>query len=413
MMGAPTILFAKSLDASSTVLGIIAAFTPLMTVFQLPAARFLDRYGYRNFVLMGWGVRTGLIFLIAVVPMLGFLDNASKMVALLAALFVFNLLRGISSAAWMPWITELIPEHVRGRFLSLDQLFMYAGCLASLVASGVVMAGEVDPWEFSFVFLISAIGGSISLVFIKKIPEVASPETVKVSSTPVPWKAMLAYPPFLRIIGFNLTFMAVVGSLGVFTIEFLNGALGLTPSAVMLLSGFSFVGALITLPFCGGLVDQTGSKPLLRISIAIFWAVIAGWFLIAARVLPPSLVMIAALNLAAGAASAAFNLANVRIVMATMPEMGRNHFFALFTVLTSLGLGTSPIVWGLLLDLIGSFEVTTGIFVWRRHSFYFLGLCILAAVSFYAVNWLIETSSTPTPNLIYSRLRRFSRNWFR
>jgi hypothetical protein len=58
MLGAPIILYAKSLGASSTVLGIIASFTPLMTVMQLPAARFLGRYSYREFVLRGWGVRT-------------------------------------------------------------------------------------------------------------------------------------------------------------------------------------------------------------------------------------------------------------------------------------------------------------------------------------------------------------------
>ena len=57
MMGAPIIVYAKSLGASSTTLGIIAAFTPLMTVFQLPAAQHLHRFGYRQFVLMGWGMR--------------------------------------------------------------------------------------------------------------------------------------------------------------------------------------------------------------------------------------------------------------------------------------------------------------------------------------------------------------------
>ena len=34
MMGAPIIVYAKSLGASSTTLGIIAAFTPLMTFFS-------------------------------------------------------------------------------------------------------------------------------------------------------------------------------------------------------------------------------------------------------------------------------------------------------------------------------------------------------------------------------------------
>ena len=192
MMGAPVIVFAKSLGASSTVLGIIASFTPLMTVFQLPAAQHLERYGYREFVLMGWSIRTVFIFVTAIVPVMAFLDNPSKMAVLLAILFVFNLLRGISSTAWMPWMTTLIPEESRGRFLSVDQIFMYAGSLVSLLASAVVMTGQVDPWEYSFVFLISAVGGTLSLYFIKRIPDVAAGESVRRSSQKVPWRAMLA-----------------------------------------------------------------------------------------------------------------------------------------------------------------------------------------------------------------------------
>ena len=145
MMGAPIIVYAKSLGASSTTLGIIAAFTPLMTVFQLPAAQHLHRFGYRQFVLMGWGMRNVLVFLVAGIPLARFLDDTSKLAALLALLFFFNLLRGISSAAWMPWIAQLIPEEVRGRFLSVDQFFMYFGCLLSLLISALVIAAPVSP----------------------------------------------------------------------------------------------------------------------------------------------------------------------------------------------------------------------------------------------------------------------------
>ena len=110
------------------------------------------------------------------------------------------------------------------------------------------------------------------------------------------------------------------------------------------LSAFSFVGALAALPFCGPVVDATGSKPLMRVATVMFAMVIAVWILIAASVLPCSLALVSALNFLAGAASANFNLANVRITMATMPEMGRNHFFALFTVITSLGRAALPSV---------------------------------------------------------------------
>jgi len=415
MMGAPIIVYAKSLGASSTVLGILASFTPLMTIFQLPAAQHLDRYGYRQFVLMGWGLRTIFIFVMAAVPVLGFLDSISKMAVLLAVLFVFNLLRGISSTAWMPWMTALIPEEARGRFLSIDQLFMYGGCLLSLVASAVVMTGQVDPWEYSLVFLIAAVGGTVSLAFIKKIPEVVHADSVRRSSAKVPWRAILAYPPFRELLIFNVLYMAVIGSLGVFTVEYLRDASNFNVASVLFLSAFSFVGALIVLPFAGSMVDRTGSKPFMRLATGIFFFVIGSWCLIAAGVIPCTPVIVALLNLLAGAASANFNLANVRITMSTMPEMGRNHFFALFTVITSLGLGASPVVWGLTLDAIGSYEVVTGIFHWKRHSIYFLALLALNAIAFAYIPRLHESPGAGRlePSLIYARLKRSSRFWHR
>lgn len=414
MMGAPIIIFAKSLGASSTVLGIIAAFTPLMTVFQLPAAQHLERHGYRQFVLMGWGMRTVFIFVVAIIPILTFLDKNSEMAILLATLFFFNLLRGISSAAWMPWMAALIPEETRGRFLSIDQLFMYAGCLLSLILSAFVMAGRVDPWEYSLVFVVSAVAGVLSLYCIKRIPEVEAGETTRRSSQKVPWLAILKYPPFRELLIFNLIYMAVIGSLGVFTVEYLREIPHFNVDIVLYLSGFSFVGALVMLPFLGGVVDYVGSKPLIRSATLLYSLVIFLWFLVAAGVLSCTLFLIAGLNFLSGAASANFNLANARITMGTMPEMGRNHFFALFTVISSLGLGAAPVVWGLTLDAIGSYEVVTGAFHWKRHSIYFLALFLLNGIAFAYIGRLHEAAkSAVPPTLIYARLKRFTRFWYR
>ena len=55
-----------------------------------------------------------------------------------------------------------------------------------------------------------------------------------------------------------------------------------------------------------------------------------------------------------GVANANYSLANTRLIMATMPALGRNHFFAYFTVVTSLGLGFSPILWGVGIDALRS-----------------------------------------------------------
>src|SRR5881628_1297730 len=97
----PMVLYAKSLGASATVLGIIAGMMPLLVIFQIPAAQYVHRVGYKRFVFAGWGIRVLLIFVIALVPVLGFLDKSTRLALVLMLLFGFNLSRGISSCAWM------------------------------------------------------------------------------------------------------------------------------------------------------------------------------------------------------------------------------------------------------------------------------------------------------------------------
>ncbi len=81
---------------------------------------------------------------------------------------------------------------------------------------------------------------------------------------------MLAYPPFRELLIFNVLFMAVIGSLGVFTVEYLREESRFDVATVLYLSAFSFIGALVVLPIVGGVVDKVGSKPLMRVATGIF-----------------------------------------------------------------------------------------------------------------------------------------------
>lgn len=67
VLGSPMILYGKALDASATVLGIIAGMMPLLVIFQIPAASHINRIGYRRFVLAGWSTRVLFIFAMALV----------------------------------------------------------------------------------------------------------------------------------------------------------------------------------------------------------------------------------------------------------------------------------------------------------------------------------------------------------
>src|SRR4029078_406673 len=108
VLGSPMVLFAKSLEATATVLGIITGMMPLLVIFQIPAANYIDRVGYKRFVYAGWGARVSIIFVMALVPITaGFLNPTTRLALILMLLFAFNLSRGISSSAWLPWLTSL------------------------------------------------------------------------------------------------------------------------------------------------------------------------------------------------------------------------------------------------------------------------------------------------------------------
>lgn len=115
VLGSPMILYAQKLSASATILGIITGMTPLMVIFQIPAAYHVDRIGYKRFMVAGWGTRTLFTIGIALLPWTtSLLNETVRLALLLGLLFCFNLVRGISSCAWLPWITHLVPENYRG-----------------------------------------------------------------------------------------------------------------------------------------------------------------------------------------------------------------------------------------------------------------------------------------------------------
>src|SRR3954467_1792376 len=83
VLSSPMVLYAKSLGASATVLGMIAGMMPLLVIFQIPAARYVSRVGYKRFVYAGWGTRVMFIFAMALVPLTYVFLNATNRLALL------------------------------------------------------------------------------------------------------------------------------------------------------------------------------------------------------------------------------------------------------------------------------------------------------------------------------------------
>lgn len=405
ILNSPMILFAKSIGASATVLGIISGMMPLLVIFQIPAASHIPKYGYKRFVYAGWGTRVLFIFLMALVPLTGlFLNAATQLALLLFLLFCFNLSRGISSSAWLPWITSLVPPQIRGRYLARDAAFVNCGSFLTFLFAAFCLGENPKPWQFAVAFAFSAMMGAISLKFLKQIPEGESPEQASRSSAPVPWREIANYPPFRKLLRMNVAWSVAYGGMGAFTVAFLKTEAGLEENRILALSSVSFLGGLSSLWLLGSRLDRIGSKPVLGLTMLVWLGIALGWLFLAGGSLAITDGIVMLLQFLMGLGAAVVNMSNTRLAMAIVPVMGRSHFFALFSVAGNLTLGISPVVWGILIDVFREFETNINGFIWSRYSVFFGLVAVAFGIAVFVSRKLEEPQAVRMEDLLHEIL---------
>ena len=401
VIGSPMVLYARTLEASATVLGLITGMMPLLVLFQIPAANYISRVGYKRFVYAGWGVRVAFIFGIGLVPLAGgFLNAATRLALILSLLFGFNLSRGISSAGWLPWISSLVPAGVRGRYLSRDAAFVNVACFASCILSAFGLGSEPRPWQFAVLFVFSAVMGSVSLFFLKRIPEGAPPEEEGRSAGPVPWLAMLRFTPFKKLLCMVLAWAVAYGGVQAFTVVYLKSAAGMNEGRVLFVTSIYFAGGLCSLWFLGSRLDGLGSKPVLTFSFAVWLLLLATWTLVAGGVLSAGLALLLGLQFLMGLFAALVQMSNTRLVMAIAPTRGRNHFFALFSVIASVTQGLAPIGWGLFIDAVGGHHALWLGLDWNGFSLFFAAVAVVFIAALVLARRLEEPDAASLDKLL-------------
>lgn len=164
---------------------------------------------------------------------------------------------------------------------------------------------------------------------------------------------MTRYAPFRKLLRVLVAWSVAYGGVAAFTAAFLKVQIGMSDGYILLLSSAAYLGGVSSLWLLESRFDRVGSKPVLNVAVLAWMGVLLGWLLVAGGVLPASLGIVLVLQFLMGLLAALVNLANNKLAMGVVPAMGRNHFFAIYSVVANVTLGLSPIVWGLLIDVIG------------------------------------------------------------
>lgn len=415
VMDSPIILYAESLDASATVIGLIQGITPLMVVFQIPAADHVARVGYKRFITTGWTLRLVFILPLIAVPLLdGVLNAQSQLALVIGALFGFNLVRGIASTAWFPWITGIIPEKIRGRYLAVETASNNIGSLIALLLAAWYLGSTTGSSRFAVMFAFSLAMGAVSLWFIFRVPDAEVTEENAAEKQPVSWSEIWQHTNFRKLLWVAFTWAVLMGGLMGFIVKFLKGPAGWADDRVLLASAIKFIGGLSSLWFLHSRLDRMGSRPLMFVALGIWVAILLMWTGMAGGRATVSFPLVCGVYLVSGFAFCTFYMCLNKLAMSTVPELGKSHFFALFSVVGSLAVGIFPILWGILIDALETTQVMWLGVQWNQFSIYFAGLLGVLLVLVVLVASLREEKAANFNELMRDLIRNNPlRDWLR
>jgi MFS family permease len=405
VVGTPMTLWFKQLGASATVLGIVAALPALLNIFQIPAARFVEEVGYRLFVLRGWTVRCFFILGMALTAFLpARLDSATRMALMLFLLFAYNTSRGFSAAGFLPWITNLVPEAVRGRYLSIDQMCTALAVLGTMIATALLLGPFGHGNGFGWIFVMSFVAGFVSLIYLRRIPDVPVPEERRRARVSVDWREVAGHSAFRRLMIFNIIYFVSMAGGVVLWVPFLRDVHHFKDWQLLAMSATWSSVAAVALWLTGRSIDRIGSRPLLGVSCGLFVLHFALWMGLAARMVPMNLAALSVIQLTSGFGGAMFNLANTRLAMGTVPAEGRSRFFAVFSVVNSMVMGLMPIVWGITVDALAGWHLQWGRWDWNQYTLPYAAIMLVMAGAVVMQMRLAEPRAMSTEDFLHELL---------
>jgi MFS family permease len=129
--------------------------------------------------------------------------------------------------------------------------------------------------------------------------------------------------------------------------------------------------------------------------------------------LPLAFAIGASTGVVLGFAYALVNMNHTRLAMVLAPQMGRSHFFALFSVVANLTLGLAPVIWGLLIDAFGARQFHFHGIELNRFSFFFCCVLLVFVAALVLCRRLEEPEARNMDELVTELLQSPQRLWLR
>ena len=298
-------------------------------------------------ILSGWLHAVAWFALLVAMPFLPRSESPLTLIVFGVTFSLVALSSAINGVAWNAWMQECIPVRLRGKYFGFRNRLLYLSLVVFMLAVSGLLAW-LDGALLAFQILF---GGAL----VMRIVSVFAQQRMQTSvaghpPTPEPpWQQQLRlvrsdvmfmrYILFAAVIGFASTLF------GPFYAVFMLEELHLSAARINMLLLLGVLGAAISFPAWGRLLDRFGNVPVMIVSL-VSWQLFNSLFVL---VHPGNTWLLYVIHSAGGIFSAGYGIGLFGLLLKLSPGGARTMGMALFVSLSSLTAALGPITGGYLL----------------------------------------------------------------
>lgn len=351
--------FALFLKVSDFWMGIIFSIPMLAGLFQIISSYFVELGGNRKKFCGTYSLIGRMLFLpILLIPFL--VPSHFRFLVFTILFLLSNVLLSITQPAWSSWISDLVPQDMRGRYFGKRNML---GGLTTLIISmpaGWFLDQSTKYHHFSErIGFASLFGAAVicALLSFAALMHQAEPPMVKsdinhssglkgaLSFYRMPFldRDFRAYVLFGGLFAFSQFFAAP------FFLVYQLEKLQFSYTVIQVFTVYTSLLSMISLPLWGYIGDKFGNKPIIVISTAGVALLPLIWDFTTSKHLLMAYLIVTFINTASGVFWAGVGLGQFNLLIASTPMKNKSVYVGAWSAVVGLAGGVAPILSGILM----------------------------------------------------------------
>lgn len=333
-------------DTPDSVLSYIPILPSIAGILLIFSGMFTERIRKTKKVVIVLNIVSKIMITMVVwIPL--FISNKYTPYFMLISAFVGFVLNGIMSILISNWFVEVVEEKIRGRYMSVRQVFTLIVSATIPVLAGRFLDTSQDKYmAFCIIFTVGFLFSLLESFALSRIREPIKEEHERLHVTfSSLFKIPLKNKPFMKFVGlmmfFHVFWTLSMSFASVYQLKYM----GISYTYLNLMIAMSSILQLILYPIAGKLLDKHGSKKVM--SIAFFFFMLHG-LLYFFMIPKTAYIVFFLLNINAAFIGPAWILSSFNERFSLIPKKGRTVYDSFFTSSVGVAILLGPVIGNLL-----------------------------------------------------------------